>query len=417
LFCSSLNTGGYLGVVYHRPLAKARGVLYISAMIPGEPALREELFGRAARLVPVLKERAAEAERLRQVPAQTVQDFLSSGLIRIGNPRRYGGHAVEYDAAYDMTWELGRGCGSSAWCYALWTVHNWWVGHFSEQAQDEYFAGGPDTLSSSCLNPQGGRAEATRGGFRVSGRWSFSSGCDVATWAMVALPGAAPDSLLWVLIPRADYDIVDTWFASGLRGSGSKDVVIEDVFVPAYRAIDPNRAGDGEWTGWELHQRLSYRAPLRCMTGWDLVAPIIGIAQGAVDEFTARLRGTSGVGRTADSVPLQLRLAEASAEVDAARAIHRHDIAEILDKAARGAPFTLVDRVRYRRDKGFVGRLCVQAVNRLFEGSGARGLFDTEPIQRFHRDAHAASHHAALAWDAVAEEYGRQVLRRQGDQP
>jgi 3-hydroxy-9,10-secoandrosta-1,3,5(10)-triene-9,17-dione monooxygenase len=153
------------------------------------------------------------------------------------------------------------------------------------------------------------------------------------------------------------------------------------------------------------------------MTGWDLVAPIIGIAQGAVDEFTSRLRGTSGVGRTADSVPLQLRLAEASAEVDAARAIHRHDIAEILDKAARGAPFTPMDRVRYRRDKGFVARLCVQAVNRLFEGSGARGLFDTEPIQRFHRDAHAASHHAALAWDAVAEEYGRQVLRRQRDQP
>jgi 3-hydroxy-9,10-secoandrosta-1,3,5(10)-triene-9,17-dione monooxygenase len=215
---------------------------------------------------------------------------------------------------------------------------------------------------------------------------------------------------MWHLLPRSDVEIVDTWFASGMRGSGSNDVIVKDAFVPAYRAIDPNRAGDGEWTGWELHQRLSYRVPLRAMTGWDLSAPVVGIAQGAVDEFTARVRESTTPGRTAESSALQLRLAEASAEVDAARALQRHDVCELLDKAARGETPNETDRARYRRDKAFVAKLCVQAVNRLFEGSGARAVMDSEPIQRFHRDAHAASHHAALSWDVWAEQFGRQAL-------
>jgi len=180
--------------------------------------------------------------------------------------------------------------------------------------------------------------------------------------------------------------------------------------VPAHRTMDPNRAGDGEWTGWTLHERLSYRVPLRCLTGWDLAAPVVGMAQGAIDEFIARLRGTSGPGRTSDGVPLQLRLAEASAEVDAARALHRHDVREMFDKAARGLAFTEMDRVRYRRDKAFVARLCVQAVNRLFEASGAHAVLESDPIQRFHRDVYGASHHAALTWDPPAEQFGRQAL-------
>ena len=358
----------------------------------------------------VLKERAALTEQLRQIPPETVKDLIASGLIRIGNPSRYGGLGVDLDVAHAVAWELARGCGSAGWCYSLWTVHNWWLGHFPERAQEEYFATGPDTLFSSGLNPARGKAEPVANGFRVSGRWSFSSGCDAATWVMVAAPGAGPDGLIWLLLPRSDYEIVDTWFASGMRGTGSKDIAIKDVFVPAHRAVDPNRAGDGDWTGWELHRRPSYRAPLRCLTGWDLAAPLIGIAQGAVDEFAARLRGTSGAGRTAESVAMQLRLAEASAEVDAARTIHAQDIREIIDKGMRGETFSELDRARYRRDKGFLTRLCLQAVNRLFEASGAGAVLESDVIQRFHRDAHAASHHTALVWDVSAENFGRVAL-------
>src|SRR6059036_3260306 len=269
--------------------------------------MRDELLRRASGMVPVLKERAARTEQLRQIPPETVKDLIGSGLIRIGNPSRYGGLGVDLDMAHAVAWELSRGCGSTGWCYSLWTVHNWWLGHFPERAQEEFFATGPDTLFSSGLNPARGKGEPVEGGFRVSGRWSFSSGCDAASWAMVAIPGAGPDGLIWLLLPRPDYEIVDTWFAAGMRGSGSKDVVIKDAFVPARRAIDPERAGADEKTSWEIHARLSYRVPLRCMAGWDLAAPLIGIAQGAIDEFTSRLLRTSGPGRTADSVALHLR--------------------------------------------------------------------------------------------------------------
>jgi len=146
------------------------------------------------------------------------------------------------------------------------------------------------------------------------------------------------------------------------------------------------------------------------MTGWDLLAPLIGMAQGAVDTFTSRLGGTSGPGRTADSVLVQVRLAEASVEVDAARELHRHSIREILEKAEKGEEFTSLERARYRRNKNFAARLCVQDVSRLFEASGGSAIFESEAIQRFYRDAHAASHHQGLSWDAAAEDFGRQAL-------
>ncbi|HEY7215731.1 MAG TPA: acyl-CoA dehydrogenase family protein, partial [Thermoanaerobaculia bacterium] len=103
-------------------------------------AIREELLGRAAALAPVLKERAARTEALRQIPPETVQDLIAAGLLRIATPDRYGGHGIEYDAIFDVGWELGRGCGSTAWCYSVWAVHTWIVGHFPEQAQEEFFA-------------------------------------------------------------------------------------------------------------------------------------------------------------------------------------------------------------------------------------------------------------------------------------
>jgi alkylation response protein AidB-like acyl-CoA dehydrogenase len=375
----------------------------------GAAGTRVEALGRAAALVPVLKARVPRTEQLRQIPAETVRDLAASGLIRIGNPERHGGAGLDVDTVHEIGWELGRGCGSTAWCYSLWATHNWWLGHFPERVQEEFFAGGPDTLFSSGLNPLGGTAKAVDGGFRVSGRWSFSSGCDAAAWVMVAC-GESREQMTWLMLPGADYEIADTWFSSGLCGSGSKDIVVRDAFVPAHRAADPARAGDGDWTGWELHKRVSYRAPLRVLAGWDLAAPIIGIARGAVDEFTAQLHRASGPGRSGDWVPLQLRLAEASAEVDAARALQRADIREILDRAASGETFTPLDRARYRRDKAFAVKLAAQAVNRLFEASGARAIMASEPMQRHHRDAHSASRHAALGWDVAAEEFGRQAL-------
>ena len=376
---------------------------------------RAVLLQRASALVPVLRERAAKAEQLRTLPADSVDDLRASGLINVGSPDRFGGAGLDVDTAFVISWELARGCGSTAWCYAVWTAHNSWLGHFPLQCQEEYFATGPDTLCASALNPSNDVVERVGGGFRVSGRWTFSSGCDAASWMMVAC-GTGDEDRRWLLLPRGDYDIVDSWYAAGLRGSGSKDVVIREAFVPEYRTIDPNRAGDGDLSGWELHGRASYNVPLRVLIEWALAAPVVGMAQGVVDEFTLRIRRGALPGRSTTLLPLKLRLAEASAEVDTARTLHSADVREILDRSTKGGSFTLLERARYLRDASFVVNLCVQAVNRLYQASGARAIMDTEPIQRLHRDVHAASHHAALAWDAAAEQFGDVALALDGRQ-
>ena len=380
-------------------------VASIQAM--GAPS-EAELLKQAAALTPVLKERAGPAEELRRVPDETVSDLLATGLHRIGVPKRFGGLDVGYGVALDVAAELGRGCPSTSWCYGLWAAHAWLVGYWPLQAQQEVFGETPDTLLSSSLNPGKSTCEPVDGGYRLSGRWEFSSGCDHAGWVMLGAPSIGERN--WALVPRSDFKIVDTWHVSGLRGSGSKDIVTEDAFIPRHRILDVNTAGNGDWTGWELHGQSRYRVPIGALLGWDLVAPMAGIAQGMIDEFTARLEGTSGPGRTADSPAVHARLAQASAETDAARTVMQQDIKEILRKGKDGEPFTLLERARFRRDKAFTVQLCQQAVNRLFDISGGHGIFDSTPLQRFHRDAQAMAHRDGLVMDLGGRDYGRVAL-------
>ena len=215
-----------------------------------------ELLQRASDMVPVLKERAARTEELRRIPDESVEDIFSSGLYRIGIPKRFGGLDVEYGLILEVGAELGRGCGSTAWCYSLWAAHAWLVGHWPIKAQEEVFGDGPDVLCSSSLNPGDATMKAMPGGFSLSGRWEFSSGCDAAGWLMLGADG--PDGRTWMLVPRPDFEIVDTWFVSGLRGTGSNDILVNDAFVPSHRAMNMSRAGDGDWTGWEIHKQVRY---------------------------------------------------------------------------------------------------------------------------------------------------------------
>jgi 3-hydroxy-9,10-secoandrosta-1,3,5(10)-triene-9,17-dione monooxygenase len=369
--------------------------------------LRDELLRRAAALVPVLKERALETERLRHIPQSTVDDLVASCLIRLGVPDRFGGLGVDYDLAYQVAAELGRGCAAAAWCYSLWAVHAWLVGHFPEQAQVDFFSDGPDVLcSSSFATTSAVHAEQYDGGMRLSGRWEFSSGCEAADWLLL---GTGKPGVL-ALVPRAEFEVIDTWYASGLCGSGSNDIVVKDALVPGYRILDIDRAGVDDWTGWQLHHRLTYRVPLRTLLAWDLIAPLVGIAQGAVDEFIRRIQSGATGAYMAKSEVIQLRIAEASAAVEAARALMRARIDWILSKAARGETFSDIERASIARDRAFVVRLCMQAVNGLFDVSGGHALFLSEPLQRAHRDAQAVAHRAGLTLEVVGPTYGRVAL-------
>ena len=380
----------------------------VVSRISADTASETELLGRASNMVPVLRERARRTEELRRLPQETVDDLRSSQLCRIGVPKRFGGLDTDYRVSLRVAAELARGCPATAWCYGLWTAHSWLAGYWPQRAQEEVFGTNPDALSSSSLSVGRSTCAPLDGGYRLSGRWEFSSGCDAADWLMLGVPGIGERN--WALLPAGDCEIVDTWFVSGLRGSGSKDIIVNDAFVPAHRILDVPSAGDGDWSGWELHRQIQYRVPITVLLGWDLVAPMLGIAQGMIDEFVTRTTGTSGGGKSADSAMVQIRLAQSAAELDAARALMDRDLAEIFDRAESGAGYTLLERARYRRDKGYVIQLCLHSVNRLFDISGGHGLFDSDPLQRFHRDAQAVAHRDTLIMDLVGQEYARALL-------
>ena len=379
-------------------------------MIATMPVTREELVQRAAALVPRLRERAQRTEQLRRLPDETIADLMDAGLFRMVTPDRFGGPGLDFDAKLDVTLELGRGCGATAWNYSILTTHSWWIGHFPRQAQEEFFGDSPDTLGASSLDPGRSRVEVVPGGYRISGRWSFASGCDAASWVTVG--GLGPSGVLWFLVPIAEVTIVDTWFVSGLRGTGSKDLVIDDVFVPAHRVADQQLMREGQSDGWALDGRPSYRAPLFALLPFTLVTPVLGMAHGTLETFIEQLQGRKRPDGTAltDAVASQLRLAESSAEADAARSVLRQNTREILDLAARGEMPTLLDRARYRRDHVFMVRLAIRAISRLFEAGGGHALLESNPLQRFHRDALAASQHFGIRWDENAELYGRVAL-------
>ncbi len=381
--------------------------------IPDQDLSDSLILARAGRLSPVLKERARLTEEMRRVPPESVRNMVDAGLHLIGVPRKFGGLDIDYGVGHKAGIELGRGCASTSWCYSLWVAHSWLVGYWPLQTQEEVFGNGPDTLCSSSLSTGKSTCTPVEGGYRLTGRWEFSSGCDSADWIMLGVAGIGRRN--WVLVPKGEYRIVDTWFVSGLRGTGSKDIEVEDAFVPEHRALEVTTAGDTDLGAWELHQQDRYRVPIPVLLGWDLVAPMIGLARGMIDEFVGRLAGTSGPGRTADSATIHLRLSQACAEVDAAEVLMEQDVSETLRKGRDGEPFSVLERARFRRDKAFCTQLGLQAVNRLFDLSGGHALFDSEPMQRFHRDAQAVAHRDGLIMDLGGQQYGRVLLGLEPD--
>lgn len=369
---------------------------------------RADLLRRAQALIPTLKERAAEAEKLGRVPEENVELIVESGLIRAGVPVKFGGYDVEFETVHDVATQLGRGCGPTAWCYALWGMHSWWVGYYPLEAQEELFADGPDVLTSSANFSADSRAEVVDGGYRVSGRWRFASGIDHARWVFAIVH--TPEGPLGCMVPREDFKIiVDSWQVSGLQGTGSKDLIIDDVFVPKHRTAlgASDLFASGPNTTYEIHRQRRYAGPRGALTIWELVAPAIGMAQATVDEMVDRLTGTSGGLRTADSPLVQAKIAESAAEVDASSAILHHDMAEAQDLAEAGTGPTPLDVTRYARDKAFAMKLAVQAAGRMFEMSGGRSLALSDPLQRVYRDVQAAAHRDGLVCDFSGQPYAQ----------
>ncbi len=374
----------------------------------------EAYLDRARALLPALHERALRAEQLRRLPDETFKDFQEAGLFRGLQPKRYGGYELDPGTFFQAIMDVGTVCGSSAWILGVVGIHNWHLALFHPQAQEDVWGEDTSTQLSTSLAPTGS-VEPIEGGFRLRGRWSFSSGCDFCQWAALGgvVPsvneGEPPDPRVF-LVPRRDYMIDDNWHVMGLCSTGSKDLVVEDAFVPEYRTHSYRDMFYLRNPGTTVNDAPLYRIPFGTIFPYALVAPAIGTALGALQAFreqTKRRVSPRDQSRTAEDPFIQLRLAEASAEVDAARDRLLTNFAEMMRLVNARNEIPLEQRARYRWDAGKATDWSVRAVDRLFEASGGRAIFLNNPIQRAWRDVHAMRAHAGNNPEMAAAVFGR----------
>src|SRR5438876_1215761 len=249
----------------------------------GGPPDFAALLARAEALVPVLRERAGRTEELRQLPEETLEDLHRSGLFRILQPKRVGGSELPFRSIVELVAVIGRGDGSTAWVLANLAAHHWLLGMWEPEAQDEIWGQSPDNLIGSALIFPRGRAKRVDGGYRLTGRWPFSSGIDAASWnlfgAIVHDEEAGISEPRIFLVPASDYTIIDTWHVIGLAGTGSKDVTAEDVFVPEYRSLAVAQITGGPNPGSGVNQSILYQLPAISLFAFCIAGVSLGIAE------------------------------------------------------------------------------------------------------------------------------------------
>lgn len=376
------------------------------------------MMSKAADLAPRLRERASRTEELRHLPPETERDLHEAGLFRMLQPARIGGSELDYVALVDCAELIGRADASVAWNLSNLASHHWMLAMFEQDAQDRVWGRDPDTLIASSFIFPAGRATRVAGGYRLHGSWPFSSGVASCEWNMLASVVYSDDEADGVeyrifLLPKSDYTVLDTWNVTGLRGTGSGDVEVRDAFVPDYMTVGVGELSGGPTPGSKVNPNPSYMLPVFSLFPYVLSGVALGNAQACLDDYAdvARHRiSTYNRAKLSDFQSTQIRIAEASAKIDAARLIMRSACIEAMDDARRGRFPDMLTKTRYRRDGAFSVNLCTEAVSMLFAASGARGLFTTGVLQRQFRDAHAINSHLAFNFDAAGTNFGRVAL-------
>ena len=376
------------------------------------------MLSRAEALIPQLRNRATRTEELRRLPPETERDLHDAGLFRIVQPKRVGGSEFDYVALVDCAEQLGRGDASVAWNLANLASHHWMLGMFNRGAQDMVWGGDAGTLIASSFIFPAGRARKVDGGYKLRGSWPFSSGVASCEWNMLGSVVASDDEADGIeyrifLVPKKDYRILDTWNAAGLRGTGSNDVEVRDAFVAESSTVAVSDLAGGPTPGSIVNPNPLYTLPVFSLFPYVLSGVALGNAQACLDDYIeiARHRAsTYNRTKLGDLQSTQIKIAEASAKIDAARLIMRSNCLEAMAAARRGEISDMAVKTRLRRDGAYSVNLCTEAVSLLFAASGARGLFTTGPLQRQFRDAHAINSHIAFNFDVAGTNYGRVAL-------
>jgi len=375
--------------------------VYALKTVPAVPESYDEAIERARALKPKLRERVPDTERLRRLPAENVADLLENGLYGLMTPKRFGGSELGSEAMIDVTIELASACPSTGWVHMLWTAHMWLLALFPPDAQEEIWSN-PNTLASSVVNTTGDVVPVD-GGYRWTGRGFFSSGVDHCNWLTAAVPIKRPDVAVgeqperrWLLVPREDFEIIDDWYTVGLKGTGSKTIVLNDVFVPDGRTLPNTALEDGHAPGRQINTHPMYGAISSANFTAAMAAPAVGAARGFLQAFEERLRSKSQ--NIDDGLLINMsRYAQAAAQVDSVHAMSLQNAQRL--RCVPAQEVTSDDRARCRRDQAFTAQTCRKAVNMLYEECGGSGLFEKSEFQRFWRDTTGASAHHGLTWD------------------
>ncbi|HEU0075172.1 MAG TPA: acyl-CoA dehydrogenase family protein [Dehalococcoidia bacterium] len=372
----------------------------------------EEAVEIARGLAPKLRERVGQADEQRRLPEENVRDLLDSGLIALEVPKRFGGGELNLDALIEVTGAIAEGCPATGWVYSLWAAHMWLIGQYPEPIQAMVFED-RNSLVSSVVNTVG-TPVAVEGGFLWTGRGFFSSGVDHCNWLTAAVdlkPEEPPGDRRWFLLKREDFEIVDDWNTVGLRGTGSKTIEFEDVFIPEERAVLQKDLSEGKGQGATMYGSPLYCAAMDFTFSLPIAAPVVGVARAAVRELEARIRKrleSTNYRIAAEQTGTLLRIAEASAQIDAARAL-------LLESARRfcvipAAEATALDKAECRRNVAYASQLCRHAANSVFEAAGASNLYEGSDLQRLWRDSNVAAMHHGSMWDVHGLAYGREVV-------
>jgi 3-hydroxy-9,10-secoandrosta-1,3,5(10)-triene-9,17-dione monooxygenase len=365
-------------------------------------------------LLPSLRQRAQEAEDARRIPAESIEALTETGFFRLLQPARFGGLEADPVTFYTAVKQIASACGSTGWVSSVVGVHPWQLALFPVQAQEDVWGADQATRMSSSYAPTG-KAVATDGGYRLNGRWSFSSGCDHATWVLlggiVTNDEGQPVDFCTFLLPIADYTIEDVWDTVGLRGTGSNDIVVQDIFVPEHRALSFTDVSRCRCPGQEVNPSPLYKLPYGSVFSYAITTPIIGMASGAYEAYVVAQRErvrASYVGQKAKEDPYgQVRVAEAAALIDNAWLALERDMVELMSLARAGQKLPVPLRLRVRRDQVLGTAQSIRAVDLLFENSGGRALKMGTPIQRFWRDAHSGRVHAINDPERALSMFGR----------
>ena len=364
-------------------------------------------------LLPQFRERAEEAERLRVVPESSIKDMESAGFFRLLQPKRFDGLESDPVDFYTAVKMIAGACGSTGWVSSVLGVHPWQVALFPDTAQQAVWSGDTSTRLSSSYAPTG-KARLVDGGYQLSGRWSFSSGCDHATWVLLGGlvsndEGQVIDFKTFML-PRPDYTIDDVWDTVGLRGTGSNDIVVDDIFVPADFTLSMGDTGKCYGPGQEQNPANLYKLPFHSIFTSTITTPIVGMAQGAYDEHVEmqrkRVRAAYIAEKTANDPFASVRIARASSDIDAAWALLMNNIRDEQAMVEKGEKIPLRQRLKVRRDQVVGTERAIGAIDMLFENSGGRALASGTYLQRAWRDAHAGRAHAANDPERALQMFG-----------